>query len=174
MNFFRYDKKSEEQINHHNEKVFTFIESFISDIPSTNESASTDPITRSKAIAKSASTKAALVSGGLALPVGPFGLLTIIPDLAAIWKIQSQMIADIAATFNKSASLTREQMLYCLFKHAASQAVRDLVIRVGERVLVRRASLKTIQQVINKVGIKVTQQVAAKTISRWIPGIRRL
>ena len=81
------------------------------------------------------------------------------------------MIADIAATFNKSASLTREQMLYCLFKHAASQAVRDLVIRVGERVLVRRASLKTIQQVINKVGIKVTQQVAAKTISRWIPVI---
>ena len=65
-------------------------------------------------------------------------------------------------------------MLYCLFKHSAAQAVRDLVVRVGERYLVRRASLKTLQTVAKKIGIKVTQKALGKGISRWVPLISAL
>jgi hypothetical protein len=37
----------------------------------------------------------------MALPPGPLGLATVIPDLLAIWKLQQQLVADIAAVFGK-------------------------------------------------------------------------
>jgi len=110
-----------------------------------------------------------MISGGLALPPGPWGWLTILPDLIAIWKLQSQMVADIAALYGKSATLSKEQMLYCLFKHAAAQAVRDLVVRVGERAIVRRATLKALQTAAERIGVKVTQRAVGTAVSRWIP-----
>lgn len=79
------------------------------------------------------------------------------------------MVADIAAIYGKKSTLTQEQMLYCLFRHTAAQAVQDIVVRVGERFLVRRASLKTLQMVAQRVGVHVTQRAIGKGISRWLP-----
>jgi DNA-binding NtrC family response regulator len=39
--------------------------------------------------------------------------------------------------FGKTATLSPEQMLYCLFRHGAGHLLKDVVARVGERVLVR-------------------------------------
>lgn len=152
-------------------KIVKVLKDFISDIPSTSQSKSDDPVSRSRSLGNSAAAKAAVVSGSLSIPPGPFGMVTIIPDLVAVWKIQAQMVADIAGAFGKAATLTREQMIYCLFKHAASQAVRDLVVRVGGRVLVKRASLRLIQKILQKIGLKITQRLAGRFISRWLPVI---
>ena len=103
------------------------------------------------------------------MPPGPLGWLTILPEMTAVWKIQAQMVADIAALYGRRATLGREQMLYCLFRHAASQAVRDLVVRVGERMLVKRATRRSLQTVAERIGVKLTQRVLAKSVSRWIP-----
>jgi hypothetical protein len=97
------------------------------------------------------------------------GMLTILPDIMAIWHIQRQMVADIAAVYGKSKQLGKEEMLYCLFKHLASQVLRDVVVRVGERMLVRRTSLKFIQEMLKKIGVRITQRIAGRGISRWIP-----
>jgi hypothetical protein len=43
-------------------------------------------------------------------------------------------------------------MLFCLFRHAAAQAVRDLIVRAGERVLVERPTLRTLQRISEKSG----------------------
>ncbi len=153
----------------HVSKIVQMLQDFISDIPSTSEAKADDPVSRSKSLGNSAAAKAAIVSGTLSIPPGPWGMVTIIPDLVAVWKIQAQMVADIAGAFGKSATLTREQMLYCLFKHAVSQAVRDLVVRVGERILVKRASLRLIQKILQRIGVKVTQRLAGRFISRWLP-----
>jgi len=67
--------------------------------------------------------------------------------------------------------LTQEQMLYCLFKHTASQAVRDLVVRMGERMIVKQASLKALQAVAQSIGMKVTQRGLSTGASRWLPVI---
>jgi uncharacterized protein (DUF697 family) len=150
-------------------KLYKVLERFISNVPTTDEHESKDPLARARSIANAAAAKAALVSGGLALPPGPLGLATIIPDLIAIWKIQAQMVADIAGAFGKTAFLTREQMIYYLFKHVAAQFVRDLVVRVGERFLVRRVSLRAMQQIIQKIAGRITQRVIGKAISRWLP-----
>jgi hypothetical protein len=142
---------------------------YLGTVPTSSESSVvTDPLARAREVASEAAIKAAAVSGGLALPPGPYGLVTILPDLIAIWKIQGQMVADIAAIFGKSACLSKEQMLYCLFRHAAAQAVRDLVVRIGERMLVRRVSLRVFQNAARKVGTRITQRVIAKSMSRWL------
>ncbi len=73
----------------------------------------------------------AVLSGSLALPPGPFGMLTVLPDLYLIWKTQRQMVADIFALYGRTAELTRMHMLYCLFRHAASQVLRDVAVRTG-------------------------------------------
>lgn len=112
-------------------RLMEAILNLISNIPTTTETKAVVPISRSRIITNTAAAKASLIAGGLCLPPGPLGIATILPDLISIWKIQSQMFADIAGAFGKQTILSREQMLYCLFKHAASQAVKDLVVRVG-------------------------------------------
>jgi hypothetical protein len=122
-------------------------------------------------LSRQAARRAALVSGGLALPPGPLGVLTLIPDLIAIWKIQAQLVADIAGARGRSGSLTREQMLYCLFRHAASQLLRDVVVRAGERAIVHRLTVGALQSIAARLGVSLSQQLIAKSASRWVPGI---
>ncbi len=143
-------------------------------IPETDEHKSRNPAKRARSVAHGAATKAALAAGTLALPPGPLGWLTILPELIAVWKIQAQMVADIAALYGRKASLTREQMLYCLFRHMAAQAVRDVVVRVGERFMVRRLSLRTLQSAAQKVGLRVSQRAIGKGFSRWLPVVGAL
>lgn len=162
-------KKQRKESTDYLKKIVSVLEKFISEIPSTSHKKVKDPTKHSKKIAVKAAADAAIVSGGLAIPPGPWGIVTILPDLLTVWKIQAQMVADIAGTFGKKANLTREQMLYCLFRHAAGQAVRDLVVRVGERVIIKRASLRMIQKVLQKIGWNVTQRFTAKFIARWLP-----
>lgn len=142
---------------------------FVAEIPSSNRQKAARPEIEARRIAKAAASKAALTSGSLALPVGPLGILTLVPDLVVVWKIQAQMVSDIAALFGKQASLTQEQMIFCLFRHLAAQALRDIVVRTGERILIQRASFGLLQSTAHKIGIHVTQKVIGKSLSRWIP-----
>ena len=142
---------------------------FIGHVPGTTEAKSLAPELRARVIARSAARKAAAAAGGLALPPGPLGWLTIVPELIAVWKLQTQMVADIAGIYGKQADLTRENMIYCLFRHTAAQAVRDLVVRIGERFLVRKASARAFQTIARKIGVTVTQQAIGKGVSRWLP-----
>jgi hypothetical protein len=138
-------------------------------IPGTKELPSAEPSERARSIRTTAALKAAAISGSLALPAGPLAIFTVLPDLIAVWRIQSQMVADIAATFGKTATLSQEQMIYCLFRHAAAQVVRDLGARVGERFVFRQATLQLVQQVAQRLGVKVSQRVIVNSAARWIP-----
>lgn len=142
---------------------------FIGRVPHTDEHHAHAPGERAQIIANAAARRAATTAGGLALPPGPFGWLTVLPELVAVWKIQAQMVADIAGAYGKTVFLSREQMIYCLFRHSAAQAVRDLVARVGERYLVQRVSLQALQIVARAVGVRITQQALGKTMSRVLP-----
>jgi hypothetical protein len=138
-------------------------------VPRTFEPPSAKPEDRSREIIRSAALKAAAVSGTLSLPPGPAGLLTVIPDMLAVWRIQGQMVADIAGAHGKGAALTREELLYCLFRHSSGSAVRDFVVRAGERVVVRRATRRSIEQALESIGVRVTERFLGRTASRWIP-----
>lgn len=138
-------------------------------VPASSVAASDDPEHKARAITSVACKKAAAISAGLAMPPGPWGLVTVIPDLAIIWDLQARMVADIAAVYGQSASLGREHMLWCLFKHTGAQAFRDFVVRSGERWLVKKASLAVIQSAAQMIGIKLSQQAISKGASRFVP-----
>ena len=151
------------------EKITKLLMGLLSEMPLSEEAHSRSPRARARKLALEASVKAAGVSGSLAIPPGPVGMLTILPDLAVVWRIQRQLVADIASCYGKTADLGKEQMLYCLFKHAAGQIVRDMIVRVGGRVLVKRASMRVMQRVLHRIGVAVTERVVGRTISRWLP-----
>jgi hypothetical protein len=138
-------------------------------IPKTQEPHGASPVTRAHAIAKAAAVKCATVSGSLSLPPGPVGWLTVIPDLTMVWKIQSQMVADIAGAFGKQSYLGQEQMVYCLFRHAAAHTVRGLVVRAGERVLIEKAPAHAAAAALRKIGAPVARRIAGRGMSRWLP-----
>lgn len=116
-----------------------------------------------------AATRAALAAGTLALPPGPLGWATIAPEMLTVWHIQRQLVADIAALYGRSAQLGPAQMMWCLFRHTAAQALRDLGVRVGERVVVRPAAQLLLQRVAAAVGVHMGKQAATRALSRWVP-----
>ena len=58
------------------------------------------------------------------------GMLTLLPELVAVWRIQ-------------------EQMLYCLFKHTASQAVRDAGYAYFDTAQVARSAIELFEKDID-------------------------
>ena len=150
-------------------RVVDAIEDVVTGVPKSNERSVKDPDAAARKLARKAATRAAALSGALALPPGVFGMMTVLPDLVAIWRIQAQLVADIAGLYGKDMQLTRTHMLYCLFRHAASQLTRDFVVRAGERFVVRQLSGGALRSVLTSVGISVTQRVAGTAASRWLP-----
>ena len=145
------------------------IERVISEVPAPRLQPSDDPATASDRVARTAARNAAMLSGSLALPPGPLGMLTVLPDLYLIWKIQRQMVADIFALHGRTAELTATHMLYCLFRHMASQVVRDVAVRAGERAIVRQLSSSALSSVLGSLGMTVTQRIVGTSASRWVP-----
>ena len=150
-------------------RVVDAIENVVTGVPESRERSVKDPDVAARKLARKAATRAAALSGALALPPGLLGMLTVLPDLVAIWRIQAQMVADIAGLYGKDLQLTRTHMLYCLFRHAASQLTRDFVVRAGERFVIRQLSAGALRSALTTIGISVTQRVAGTAASRWLP-----
>ena len=151
------------------DSVIDLLTDLTSRVPSSPETTRDVPAARANELTMAAASQAAATAGALALPAGPVGMLTIVPDLIAVWRIQQQLVADVAACYGKSAELRREAMMYCLFRHAAAQVVRDLVVRIGQRLLLRRASIAVIERSLQRLGVAVSQRVVGRTVSRWVP-----
>ena len=96
-------------------------------------------------------------------------MLTVLPDLHLIWKTQRQMVADIFGLYGRSAELTRVHMLYCLFRHAASHVLRDVVVRTGQRVIVQQVASGALQGLAQRIGITLTKRIAGTAATRWVP-----
>ncbi|HWU75249.1 MAG TPA: hypothetical protein VN043_01985 [Rhodanobacter sp.] len=155
-------------------RITAAILDFVSEVPGSKVDSSKEPASEARRLASRAAQRAALTAGSLALPPGPLGWLTLLPELIAIWKIQGQMVSDIAAAYGRHATLGREQMMWCLFRHTAAQAFRDLVVRMGDRLIFQRMSWGVAQRVAKQVGVKITQRTLSKGVSRWLPVVGAL
>ena len=138
-------------------------------VPPTREQAVEHPALRAREIGRHAARSASMTAGSLALPPGLLGWLTVLPEMMAVWKIQAQMVSDIAGVYGQSHTLGREQMLYCLFKQVSAQLLRDLAVRVGERVLLQKLSSQALQALAKKLGVQLTQNILKKGASRLVP-----
>ena len=151
------------------DNVVDAVEGIVARVPATRERKVEAPAAAARVLARKAAARAATLSGALALPPGVFGLLTVVPDLVAIWRIQAQLVSDIAGLYGRQMQLTRTHMLYCLFRHAASQLARDVAVRAGERFVIQQLSGGALRSVLTSIGISVTQRLAGTTACRWLP-----
>jgi len=152
-------------------RIVDALESAVSGVPASRERAGESPGSAARALARNAAARAAGLSGALALPPGLLGMLTVLPDLVAIWRIQAQLVSDIAGLYGKDLQLTRTHMVYCLFRHAATQFARDVAVRAGQRLLIRQLTGGALKSALTSVGMSITQRVAGTTASRWVPVI---
>lgn len=141
----------------------------IGDIPRSDRHLSQQAARDSQRAATLAGGKAALAAGTLALPLGPVGWLTVLPEMVAVWRLQAKLVADIAALHGRSADLSPEALLYCLFQHSTGQVLRDLLMRVGERSAVQTLSVRALQLVAAKIGAKLAQKAVGRGMARWLP-----
>lgn len=141
----------------------------IAETPASAEPAGDSPAARAAAIANKAARTAASLSAGAALVPGPMGLLSLLPEIVGVWKVQTQMVADIAAIYGKTTRASRGQMLYCLFRHLSSHGVRGMAVRTGEKVLLRGAALALLPRLAASIGVQLSQRAAARIVARYVP-----
>lgn len=151
------------------ERMGEALAGLVTNIPPSVVPFSETPHKVSVELIQKASASAAVQSGMLALPGGPLGIITILPDLMNIWRIQSQLISDIAAAHGKTAYLGRKEMAWCLFRHAATQIARDFVVRAGQRALVAQIEQRTMTAVMRKVGARSVERISGRLLLRFIP-----
>ena len=140
----------------------------ISEVPESTElPVPSTPDTRATAIAHERALLAAGISGTLALPPGPAGMATLPVDLLTILDFQRKMIADIAAVYGKTGDLNPTTMLICMVKYGSAGTAGRMLLKAGSNKLVKR----TTQQMLRKLGVRVSQQAVGKSLSRWAPAV---
>ena len=145
------------------------IMNLISAVPSSAEISSATPHARAKLLARNAARLSASISGGAAMAPGPLGMLTLLPDIVGVWRVQAQLVSDIAAAYDKTATLTKQHMVYCLFKHSAAQLLRDVIVREGARYLVLPVTLQMMRTLVSKIGIQLGERTVGKAVARYAP-----
>ena len=128
------------------------LEQFFTEIPTSKLSHSSSPDEKVKKLTEAAALKAAMVSATLSAPGGVVGMLASLPDLAAIWRIQAQLVADIAATYGKLGYLTKQSLVWCLCKQSGVQIARDVAMRVGTHFLLKKSKLKLLSRALPVVS----------------------
>lgn len=163
------DSNDEKKFDKIKERVESILVDLITDIPDSLYTATADPEEKIKRLTQKAAIKASAVSTTLSVPAGFTGILTSIPDIAAIWRIQAQLVSDIAMTYGKFALLTREAMVWCLFRHSAAQLVRDVAVRTGSRIVIQKLSFAALEALLKKIGLKISTRFAGRAALRAIP-----
>ncbi|SHK25820.1 EcsC family protein [Fibrobacter sp. UWH4] len=162
---------TDEKMEKIKEKLSSLLFELITDIPESLYSPTENSDDKINKLIRQAAVKASMVSATLSVPAGVTGVLTSIPDIAAIWRIQAQLVSDIAATYGKFAQLSREAMVWCLFRHSAAQLVRDIAVRTGSRIVVQKLSLAALEVLLKKIGLKISTKLLGKIALRAIPAI---
>ncbi len=142
---------------------------FVGQVPASEEAVHRDPGGRSWRIAQATRTRAAFAAGALALPPGPLGWLTLLPELRTVWQQQGQMVADIASAHGRHGELSREVMLYCLFRHIAPGAFATVVRHDGPRIVIGRASPAVLRAIAFKIAARITLRLLGRGATRWLP-----
>lgn len=120
-------------------------------------------------LVQNASFKSGLVSATCSLPPGPLGILSILPELLFLYRIQGHLILDIAALYGKEVQVTKELLLYCLFKHGGAHVFRKIIEESSLKILIRPTTIKVFQTMLEKLGLMISKSLIRKQFARWIP-----
>jgi uncharacterized tellurite resistance protein B-like protein len=112
----------------------------------------------------------AAISGAVGLVPGPWGMVAVIPEIAAIIRNQLAMIYDVGMAYGKNKVLSKE-LLAGILLTAMGAGTGSLLVMHGGKVLVKRVALRQFQRIIALLAGKITQQALKSAIGKWLPFI---
>src|SRR5688572_24203502 len=119
-------------------------------------------------IINSYSVANAAISGGASLVPGPWGMVAVIPEIAAVIRNQLAMIYDVGIAYGKGKVLNKELLAGVLLSAMGSSA-GSLLVMQGNKVFVKRVALRVFQKIIVMLAGRITQQALKSAISKWLP-----
>ncbi|MEN9307092.1 MAG: hypothetical protein RL173_1024 [Fibrobacterota bacterium] len=125
------------------------------------------------AIIASYSMKNAIISGGATIIPGPWGMAGSIPEIGMLMKNQISMIYDIGVAYGKEDCMSKELVAGIMMSSAGSIGGKLLIVQ-GERLIVKRVSLRAFQKAVELFGSRVLQQMLKSVISKWLPFVGAL
>ncbi len=128
-----------------------------------------DPSEIIESLIFSASIKSAAISATLSLPPGPLGWISVLPELFLIFRIQGHLIKDIAALYGKDVKLTKELLLYCMFKHGSAHIFRRMIEETSARVIIRPSTLQLVEKIVKTIGMKISRKILKGNLLKWVP-----
>lgn len=128
-----------------------------------------EPEAAARELAGAAALKAALAAGSLALPGGVLGWLAVLPQLRTVWRIQVQLVVDIAALHGHRGRPTRDEILHCLFQHATARTVQQVATRAGAGLPAGSIPGRVLQLVARRVAVRLVRRVAGRRWARLLP-----
>jgi hypothetical protein len=133
-----------------------FLTSYLENPVGSNCSRSDRPIEASWIVANRAARKCAAISGSSAISLLPTGYTAILSEAVTIWKIQSQMVVDIAALFGKTPALTPRHMIYCLLRHGGNKAVASALLQPTIQLMIKRLCTRFVRDFSTRLGLRIS------------------
>lgn len=114
------------------------------------------------------SYKNAAITGGLSLIPGPWGLLAAVPEIIMVVKNQISMVYDIGLAYGQNKVLNKEVLMF-IVANAMGNATGSLAVMHGSKLLIKRASLRVMQQLIRKLAGSIAQKILRSMVAKWLP-----
>ena len=115
-----------------------------------------------------ASNKAFSVSFASGMMPGPFGMATILPELAAVTKMQMDLLYKMAKYHGRLDQVNRTLVLYVFGCALGVTAGRLLVQRAGSRLIVKAFSTQAAQKIAAAIGARIGSSFVQRSAGRWI------
>ena len=87
---------------------------------------------------RTASWKAFGISTAAAIPPGPLGWATIIPEMLTVTKIQINLIYSIAAFHKKESQMNQTLLMLIFANEAGIETGRSIVKKYGSKVVIKK------------------------------------
>ncbi len=120
-------------------------------------------------ITRKTAVKCASLAGASYLIPGKVSYALILPELLLIYRLQAQMIVDIAALYGKDNPMDKTLLFYCLFQGSSSNLFKHLIKDTGKRIIVRPVSIKMIEALILQLSKKIFKKSFSGSFSIFLP-----
>ena len=117
----------------------------------------------------SASWKAFSISTAAALPPGPLGWATLLPELLAVTKVQMNLVYAIADHYGKKGMINRTIVALIFANQAGVTVGRNVVKKVGSKVVIRTIGSKAVRPIAQKIAARIGARITQKAVGRWVP-----
>ncbi len=116
-----------------------------------------------------AGRKAFKISTALGLIPGPLGMAVVLPEIAAVTRLQINLIHRIAGHYMKQEKVSRELVLLILGNALGVAVGESLVRRVGSALVIKSVNTRVVRGISRAIGTRIIDAAAQKAMGRWIP-----